>query len=86
MLTNYIRGALSRAEFERLEDGTYGGAIPGFAGLATVGDTIDECRENLQDALEGWLVLSLRHDHQLPAIDGEDLSLQVEEEVVLDEA
>jgi predicted RNase H-like HicB family nuclease len=30
---------------------------------------LEECRENLQDALEGWIILGLRLGHQLPILE-----------------
>ena len=38
--------------------------------------TLEECRDELQDALEGWIVLGLRLGHTLPVLDGIDLNLK----------
>lgn len=39
LLTEYIDKAMEHACYERLEDGTYCGEIPGFAGLWACGQT-----------------------------------------------
>ena len=68
MLTKYIEAAMKRAEYELIEDGTYRGEIPGFDGVWGNGTSL-EGREDLRDALEGWLALKLRlNDEDFPVI------------------
>lgn len=67
MLTNYIHAALRRATYEILPDGMFYGEIPGFQGVYASAKTLEECREQLQEVLEGWIVLGLRMGHQFPA-------------------
>jgi hypothetical protein len=33
--------------------------------------TLEACREELQDTLEGWIILGLRLGHTLPILNGE---------------
>jgi predicted RNase H-like HicB family nuclease len=80
LLTNYIRAAMRRATYEILPDGTYYGEIPGFQGVYANEQTLEDCRESLQEVLEGWIILGLRLGHTLPVVDG--ISLTVEKEVV----
>jgi predicted RNase H-like HicB family nuclease len=69
MLTRYIEAAMKRAEYEKLEDGTYYGEIPGFQGVWGNAKTIEECREELQGALESWLIAKLwDHDDDIPVL------------------
>jgi len=58
------------AKYEILEDGNYYGEIPGFAGVWAQAENLESCREELQSALEGWLVLGLRMGHKLPVVEG----------------
>jgi hypothetical protein len=53
VITNYIRSAMRRATYEILPDGTYYGEIPGFQGVYANAPTLEECRETLQEVLEG---------------------------------
>ena len=71
MFSEYVEKALHGATYDRLEDGTFFAEIPGFDGVWGNGSSIEECRADLRDALEGWLVLGLwDRDDSLPVIDG----------------
>ena len=69
---------MRRATYEILSDGTFYGAIPGFQGVWANADTLEACREELQEVLEGWIVLGLRLGHKLPVVDGIELSFEKE--------
>ena len=78
MLTNFIYAAMNRAKYEILDDGIFYGEISDCQGVWSSGKTLEECRENLQDALEGWIILGLRLGHQLPILDQINLNLENE--------
>ena len=78
MLTKYITLAMQKATYELLEDGTFYGEIPECEGVWGNGKTLEACQEDLQDALEGWLILGFRLGHKLPIIDGVDLNFTQE--------
>ena len=67
MLTAYIQSAMRHAKYEILSDGTYYGEIPGFQGVYADSNSLEECREQLQEVLEGWILLGLRLGHILPS-------------------
>jgi len=73
MLITYIRAAMKRAVFEKLKDGTIYGRIPGFQGVWANAKTESACRRELQDVLEGWIILSLKRNLPLPVV--EDIGL-----------
>jgi predicted RNase H-like HicB family nuclease len=73
MLTSYIHAALRRAKYEIIEGGQYYGEIPGFDGIWASAATLEECRDELRETLEDWLVLGLRMGHVLPIVDGINL-------------
>ena len=76
MLTDYIQAAMRRAQYKILpEDGSFYGAIPGIEGVWAQADTLEACRDELEDVLEEWLVLSLAKNLPIPTIDGIDLSV-----------
>ncbi len=75
MLTEYIRAAMRRAAYEILSDGTFYGEIPGFQGVYANADTLEACRDELQEVLEGWILLGLRLNHTLPVVNGLDLTI-----------
>ena len=74
MIAEYIQGALRKAHYE-LEEGTYFAEIGGFDGVLASGETLEACREELIDVLEGWLIVGIRHGHVLPVVDEIDLNL-----------
>ncbi|MDY7077828.1 MAG: type II toxin-antitoxin system HicB family antitoxin [Chloroflexota bacterium] len=69
MLIGYLGAAMRRARYEILEDGTFYGEIPGFQGVFANADNLEDCRQQLQEVLEDWLVLGLRMGHPLPVVD-----------------
>ncbi len=75
MLTGYIHAALRKARYELLEDESYYGEIPGFSGVYADAGTLEACREQLQEVLEGWILLGLRLGHELPEVDGMKLEM-----------
>ena len=67
MLTRYIQAAMKHAQYEILEDKTFYGSIPGFEGVWANEPTLNACRQELQDALEDWILLGVTLNHELPA-------------------
>ena len=65
---------MKRAQYEILEDRTFYGSLPGFAGVWANESTLDECRQELQDALEDWILLGVSLNHELPVVDGLELN------------
>ena len=78
MLTKYIQAAMRRAKYEILSDKTYYGEIPGFQGVYANANSLDDCRNELQEVLEGWIVLGLRLGHSLPVVNGINLLAETE--------
>ena len=65
---------MKRAQYEILEDRTFYGSLPGFEGVWANESTLDECRQELQDALEDWILLGVSLNHELPVVDGLELN------------
>ena len=59
---------MKRATYEVLSDGTFYGEISEFRGVYANVPTLEECREELQEVLEGWIVVGLRMGHRIPAL------------------
>jgi predicted RNase H-like HicB family nuclease len=64
---------MKHAQYEMLEDKTFYGSIPGFQGVWANEATLEACRQELQDALEDWLLLGASFGHELPVVDGIEL-------------
>lgn len=77
IVPEYIRAAMRRAEYECIEeDGSIFATIPGFDGLWATGLTKLQANEELESALEGWILLGIAHGHEIPKIDGMDLTVR----------
>jgi predicted RNase H-like HicB family nuclease len=69
MITEYINAALGKAKYEIIEDEEpYYGEISGLEGVWASGKTLEECRHNLAEVIDGWLVVRLRRGLSIPAI------------------
>jgi predicted RNase H-like HicB family nuclease len=76
MVTRSIQEAMRRAEFKRLENGTWFGEIPGLAGVWANEPSTKQCRVVLQEVLEEWLVLKIRDGDVIPKLGHVKLSVQ----------
>jgi predicted RNase H-like HicB family nuclease len=77
ILSDYIDGALDRADYEKLEDGSYAASIPACPGVIAFAGSLRECERELRSVLEDWLLLGLRLGHRLPVIGEIDLNKDV---------
>ena len=67
----FIQAALQEARFEILpDDGSYYGEIIECAGVYANAKTLEECREELREVLEEWVLFRVHKNLQLPTIDG----------------
>lgn len=68
----YMRAAMSHAILEPLEgENEWFAHIPEFPGLWATGATQEEAKEDLYEALDGWLHVNAFHGtHEPPRIDG----------------
>ncbi len=72
-----MRAALRKARYEiLLDDGTFYGEIPGFDGVYANADTLEGCRDMLEEVLEEWILLRVFKHLPLPAVDGLDLTVK----------
>jgi predicted RNase H-like HicB family nuclease len=44
--------------------------VEGLQGVIAIGDSIEECRQDLIEVIEGWIALRLRMGDTIPSIDG----------------
>ena len=79
MLTKYIQAAMKQAKYEIFpDDGTFYGEIPICEGVYANAVTLEACREELQEVLEDWILLSLTLNLPLPVLDNIDLKITKE--------
>lgn len=77
MLTDYIYAAMRKAKYEILKDDRfYYGEIPGLKGVYAHAKTLEGCREELEEALEAWLLFRISKNLPLPTINGLELKIR----------
>ena len=71
MIKEYIEAALERAKYEIIDDEEpYYGEVPGLDGVWAAGKTLEDCRRNLSEIIDGWLIVRLKRGLDIPTIGG----------------
>ena len=71
MLLEYTQAALRHAKYEILQDdGSYYGEIPECPGVYANAEALEDCREQLREVLEEWVLSRVHRNLALPDIDG----------------
>ena len=69
MISQYLEAALERAHYEIINDEEpYYGEVTELAGVWATGKTLEECRKNLADVIEGWVLLRLTRGMAIPPL------------------
>jgi len=77
MLTNYIRASMRLAKYEILsDDSTFYGEIQGFDGVYANTETLEACRDELEEVLEEWILFRISRNLSLPIVDGIELIIK----------
>jgi predicted RNase H-like HicB family nuclease len=75
MLTDYVQAAMRKARYKILSGGEgYFGEIPGFKGAWANAATLEDCRDELREVLEDWMLVRVRQGLILPIISGINLN------------
>jgi len=77
-LSHYVEMALKRMEYYYDENGVVIAKVPGASGFFAQGDSLEDARENLRDAIEGNVLLALQLGFKIPKLEG----VEIEEENV----
>lgn len=77
MLIEYTQAAMRHAKYEILsDDKSYYGEIPDFGGVYANAPTLEECRRQLEEVLEEWVLLHVFNKQLLPVVDGIELKVR----------
>jgi predicted RNase H-like HicB family nuclease len=77
------RGSLDITEYrytvvyEPAEEGGYVVTVPALPGLVTEGDSLEEAREMVKDAIRGYLESLRKHGEDIPLEQGEPVTERV---------
>jgi predicted RNase H-like HicB family nuclease len=85
VIIEYINEALKKAKYEIINDeDPYYGEIPEIKGVWATGKTLEECRQQLRETLDEWLILSFKKNLPIPDINGIDLNLKLSAKIATD--
>ncbi|MEQ1894589.1 MAG: type II toxin-antitoxin system HicB family antitoxin [Planctomycetota bacterium] len=76
MITRYIEKALGRARYEALEDGSYCATVRGLKGVVALGRTVEECRRELADVIEAWILVRVAQGLSVPPLGGVTIKIK----------
>jgi predicted RNase H-like HicB family nuclease len=82
--SEYVRLALSYAQYSENEDSSFTAEIPVLPGCVTWGQTRAEAALMAEDAVQGWLVTALRFGDEIPVIEDNALVYVVDQNVFSD--
>ena len=67
MFQEFLNLYINEARYELIDRGkTYYGEIPELKGVWATGKTLEQCRKNLLETMEGWILLRLRKNLPIP--------------------
>jgi predicted RNase H-like HicB family nuclease len=77
VLTEYVQAALKKAKYEILtDDSSYYGSIPGFKGVWANAATLEDCRNELREVLEDWILIGISNHSPMPVVEGIELKVK----------
>lgn len=80
MITEYITKALEKAHYEILaDDGTYYGEIPDCPGVYANAESLEQCRRELGEVLEEWILFRVHQRLPIPRIDDVEIVVRKED-------
>jgi predicted RNase H-like HicB family nuclease len=66
MLSQYIDKKLKNATYKTLKDGNYFGEVPEISGVWASAKNLEDCRTELKEVLEDWLLLKVHYQEKVP--------------------
>jgi predicted RNase H-like HicB family nuclease len=77
MISEYIDTAMRHAKYDILQDdGSYYGEIPECNGVYANAALLEDCREELREVLEEWVLFRVYKNLPIPVIDGRELVIK----------
>ncbi|MEK7477584.1 MAG: type II toxin-antitoxin system HicB family antitoxin [Candidatus Coatesbacteria bacterium] len=72
MILEYVEAAMAKAKYEIIANNPepYYGEISACRGVWATGRTLEACRDELREVLDGWIALRLRKGLAIPVVGG----------------
>lgn len=78
MIGEYVQAALNETEYDWMEEeGEYFAAPPSLPGAWATGRTVEEARAELAEVIEGYILIAVRFEDELPDIGGVSFQMPV---------
>ena len=68
MISDYIQNKLKTASYKVLKNNTYFGEIKSIKGVWSNAKTLEQCREELKEVLEDWVVLQIKSGNKIAGL------------------
>jgi predicted RNase H-like HicB family nuclease len=68
VISRHVEAALRRAGYDKLEDVTFYGKVRGLRGVLSTGETLEECRNQLADVVEEWVLVAVAKGLSVPRL------------------
>lgn len=79
MLTRYIKKAMERASYEILsDDHSFYGEIRECPGVYANAETLEKCRNELEEVLEEWILFRIYKNLPIPKVDNAEIKIKKE--------
>ncbi len=76
MISRYVQEALRRARYRMLDDGTFCGTVANLRGVVANADTLEQCRDQLAEIVEEWVLVRVSRGLSVPALGGETVRVR----------
>ena len=82
MFAEYIQAALAKAEYEVISNPEpYYAHVSGLVGVWATGRTIEDCRNDLIEVIEEWIVAKLQWGQPIPNMGGHSITTSSKEPI-----
>ncbi len=69
MIREYLDAAMQRAHYELIEDEEpFYGEVPDLQGVWATGKTLEACRQNLAEVVDGWILIRFARGLSIPPL------------------
>ena len=68
-LNEFITKKLKEARYKLLKNGSYFGEISGLRGVWANAKNLEDCRRELKEVLEDWILLKVRDGQKIPGFE-----------------
>lgn len=66
MFSEFVLKKLKQARYKILKDGNYFAKIPGMRGVWASAKNLEDCRKELREVLEDWILLKIKGGDTVP--------------------